>query len=88
MDGGVWYQPPSLKTINSILLDRTRKDPSPNLQLYQSVQRVLDRLVDVVEDKILGFNVTGITKCGSCVYVIHCSDQVLEVTNLIKKLMI
>ena len=62
MDGGFRYQPPSLKTLSSILLDQTRRDPSPNLVLYQSIQKVLDKLVDMVEDKILGFDVTGITK--------------------------
>ena len=62
MDGGFWYQPPSLKTISSILLDQMRRDASPNLLLYQSIQKVLDKLVSVVEDKILGFDVTGTTK--------------------------
>ena len=62
MDGGFWYQPPSLKTLSSILLDQMRKDPSPNLLLYKLIQKVLDKLVDMVEDKILGFDVTGITK--------------------------
>ena len=62
MDGGFRYQPPSLKTLSSILLDQTKRDPSPNLLLYQSVQKTLDKLVDMVEDKILGFDITGITK--------------------------
>ena len=44
MDGGFRYQPPSLKTLSSILLDQTKRDPSPNLLLYQSVQKVLDKL--------------------------------------------
>ena len=39
-----------------------KRDPSPNLLLYQLVQKVLDKLVDMVEDKILGFDITGITK--------------------------
>ena len=30
MDGAFRYQPPSLKTLSSILLDQTRRDPSPN----------------------------------------------------------
>ena len=62
MDGGLRFQPPSLKTLSSIYLDKTRKEPSPNLQLYQSVQKVLDKLVDMVEDKMLGFDTTGIAK--------------------------
>ena len=62
MDGGFRYQPPSLKTLSSILLDQMKRDPSLNLLLYQSVQKVLDKLVDMVEDKILGFDITGITK--------------------------
>ena len=62
MDGGFRYQPPSLKTLSSIQLDQTRKNPTPNLLLYQSIQKVLDKLVDMVEDKILGFDVSGITK--------------------------
>ena len=62
MDGGFRYQPPSLKTLSSLQLDKTRKNPTPNLLLYQSIQKVLDKLVDMVEDKILGFDVTGIAK--------------------------
>ena len=62
MDGGFRYQPPSLKTLSSILLDQTKRDPSPNLLLYQSVQKVLDKLIEMVEDKILGFDIAGITK--------------------------
>ena len=46
-----------------------RKEPSPNLQLYQSVQRVLDKLVDLVEDKILGLDITGIIRCWNYVRV-------------------
>ena len=70
MDGGFRYQPPSLKTLSSILLDQTKRDPSPNLLLYQSVQKVLDKLIELVEDKILGFDIAGITKelkfCLNC----------------------
>ena len=62
MDGGFRYQPPSLKTLSSIQLDQMRKNPTPNLLLDQSIQKVLDKLVDMVEDKILGFDVSGITK--------------------------
>ena len=62
MDGGFRYQPPFLKTLSSIQLDKMRKNPTPNLLLYQSIQKVLDKLVGMVEDKILGFDVTGIAK--------------------------
>ena len=70
MDGEFRYQPPSLKTLSSILLDQMKRDPSPNLLLYQSVQKVLDNLIEMVEDKILGFDIAGITKelkfCLAC----------------------
>ena len=62
MDGGFRYQPPALKTLSSIILDQTKRDPSPNLLLYQSVQKVLDKLIELVEDKILGFDIAGIPK--------------------------
>ena len=61
MDGGYRYQPPSLKIISSLLLDKMYIQPAPNLQLYQSVQRVVDRLIDCVEDKLLGLEVSGIS---------------------------
>ena len=62
MDGGFRYQPPSLKILSSNILDQTKRDPSPNLLLYQSVQKVLDKLIELVEDKILGFDIAGIPK--------------------------
>ena len=62
MDGGFRYQPPSLRTLSSIMLDQTKRDPSPNLLLYQSVQKVLDKLIELVEDKVLGFDIAGIPK--------------------------
>ena len=77
MDGGFWYQPPSLKTLSSIQLDQMRKNPTPNLLLYQSIQKVLDKLVDMVEDKILDFDVSGITKYGSYVHAVRCLNRVL-----------
>ena len=61
MDGGYRYQPPSLKIISSLLLDKMYIQPAPNLQLYQSVQRVVDKLIDCVEDKLLGLEVSGIS---------------------------
>ena len=81
MDGGFRYQPPSLKTLSSVSLDKTRREPPPNLQLYQSVQKVLDKLVEMVEDKILGLDMTGITKHSSYV----CVDSLLRVSSEVKK---
>ena len=60
--GDFGINPPSLKTLSSIQLDQMRKNRLPNLLLYQSIQKVLDKLVDMVEDKFLGFDVSGITK--------------------------
>ena len=56
MDGGYRYQPPSLKCITNLFLDKTK----PNVNLYQSVQKVVDRLIDLVEDKVLGLDISGI----------------------------
>ena len=61
MDGGYQYQPPSLKIVSSLFLDKMYIQPAPNSQLYQSVQKVVDRLVDCVEDKLLGLEVSGIS---------------------------
>ena len=44
------------------MLDQTKRDPSPNLLLYQSVEKVLDKLIELVEDKVLGFDIAGIPK--------------------------
>ena len=60
MDGGYRYQPPSLKCITNLFLDKTKPNVSPNVNLYQSVQKVVDRLIDLVEDKVLGLDISGI----------------------------
>ena len=60
MDGGYRYQPPSLKCLTNLYLDKIRPNSSPNVNLYESVQRVVDRLVDLAEDKMLGLDVSGI----------------------------
>ena len=60
MDGGYRYQPPSLKFITNLFLDKTRPNASPNVNLYQSVQKVVNMLVDLVEDKDLGLDTPGI----------------------------
>ena len=59
MDGGIRYQPPSLKCMTTLVLDKIKPNPSPNINLYQSVQRVVDKLRDMVEDKVLGFDTSG-----------------------------
>ena len=60
MDGGVRYQPPSLKCMTTLVLDKVKPNPSPNINLYQSIQRVVDKLRDMVEDKVLGLDTPGI----------------------------
>ena len=60
MDGRYRYQPPSLKCITNLFLDKTKPNVSPNVNLYQSVQKVVDKLIDLVEDKVLGLDISGI----------------------------
>ena len=60
MDGGYRYQPPSLKCITNLFLDKTKPNVTPNVNLYQSVQKVVDRFIDLVEDKVLGLDISGI----------------------------
>ena len=69
MDGGYRYQPPSLKCITNLFLDRTKPNESPNVNLYQSVQKVVDKLLDLVEDKLLGLEVSGIPCISSYVVI-------------------
>ena len=64
MDGGIRYQPPSLKCITTILLDQIHPHPTPNVHLYQSVQRVIDKLRNFVEDKIMGLETPGTQNFG------------------------
>ena len=59
MDGGVRYQPASLKCMTTLILDKVKPNSSPNINLYQSVQRVVDKLRDMVEDKVLGLDTPG-----------------------------
>ena len=60
MDGGIRYQPPSLKCMTTILLDKIQPHSTPNVHLYQSVQKVVDNLRNLVEDKIMGLETPGI----------------------------
>ena len=59
MDRGYRYQPPSLKCITNLFLDKTRPNATPNVNLYQSVQKVIDMLIDHVEDKVLWLDIPG-----------------------------
>ena len=59
MDGGYCYQPPSLKCITSLFLDKTRPNVTPSVNMYQSVQKVIDMLIDLIEDKVLGLDIPG-----------------------------
>ena len=60
VDGGYRYQPPSLKFITNRIMDKIEPHGPPNGNLYQSVQRVIDRLVDFVENKMMGLEYAGI----------------------------
>ena len=73
MDGGIRYQPPSLKCITTMLLDKIQPHPTPNVHLYQSVQRVVDNLRNLVEDKIMGLETPGTQKFGIQVENYFCS---------------
>ena len=81
MDGGVRYQPPSLKCITTILLDKIQPHSTPNVHLYQSVQKVIDNLRNLVEDKIMGLETPGIHKFGIQVENYFCSLKTGEQTN-------
>ena len=52
------YQPASLKVSSYMALDRHFPD-SKNRNLYENVQKCLDNLVSKVEERILGFEPTG-----------------------------
>ena len=69
MDGGYSYQPPSLKCITNLFLDKTKPNGSPNVNLYQSVPKVVDKLLDLVEDKVLGLDIAGIPRILSYVVI-------------------
>ena len=73
MDGSIIYQPPSLKCITTILLDKIQPHPTPNVHLYQSVQRVIDNLRNLVEDKLMGLETPGTQKFDIQVTNYFCS---------------
>ena len=70
IDRGLIYQPPSLKCMTAILLDKIQAHPTPNVHLYQSVQRVIDNLQNLVEDKLLSLDTPGILRFGIEVEII------------------
>ena len=62
--GGYLYQPPNLKTISYLVLDKYRsKAGLPRSRLYEGVQKCLDQLIDRVEDKLMGLDPTGTLLC-------------------------
>ena len=60
------FQPPSLKVSSYLTLDKyNSKAGLPRSQLYEGVQKFMDRLIDQVEDRLLGLDGTG-THCIEC----------------------
>ena len=59
--GGYVFQPPSLKVSSYLALDRFHtRAGRPQSRLYEGVQKILDHLLDQVEDRLLGLDDTGI----------------------------
>ena len=65
--GGYLFQPPSLKVSSYLTLDKyNSKAGLPRSQLYEGVQKFMDRLIDQVEDRLLlGLDSIG-THCVEC----------------------
>ena len=60
VQGGYLYQPPNLKTISYLVLDKYRsKAGLPRSRLYEGVQKCLDQLIERVEDKLMGLDPAG-----------------------------
>ena len=58
--GGYVYLPPSLKVRSYLTLDRYRsKAGLPRSGLYEGVQKFMDHLLDLVEDRLLGLDNAG-----------------------------
>ena len=58
--GGYLYQPPNLKTISYLVLDKYHsKAGLPRSRLYEGVQKCLDQLIERVEDKLMGLDPAG-----------------------------
>ena len=61
--GGYVFQPVSLKVSSYLVLDRyNSKVGQPRSQLYEGVQKFLDKVIDQGEDRLLGIDSTGIWK--------------------------
>ena len=58
--GGYVFQPASLKVSSYLVLDRYgSKAGQPRSRLYEDVQKCLDKVIDQVEDKLLGIDGAG-----------------------------
>lgn len=58
---GYMFQPASLKVSSYLALDTySSKVGHPRSQLYEGVQRFLGKVIDQVEDRLLGIDGTGI----------------------------
>ena len=60
--GGHVFQPAPLKVSCYLALDRSQAAISgqPNQKLYENVQKLIDKIIDQVEDHILGLTEQGI----------------------------
>ena len=59
--GGYVFQPPSLKVSSYLALDKFHtKARQPRSRLYEGVQKLMDHLLNQVEDRLLGLEDTGI----------------------------
>ena len=64
--GGYVFQSPSLKVSSYLMLDKyNSKAGLPRSPLYKGAQKFMDRLIDQVEDRLLGLDGTG-THCVEC----------------------
>ena len=61
VNGGHVYQPASLKVSCYLTLDKNQVaiDGQPNRKLYENVQKFIDKIIDQVEDHILGLTEQG-----------------------------
>ena len=59
--GGFVYQPPSLRVCSYLSLDKMNSRAGQSRsRLYEDVQKCMDKLLEQVEDRLLGLDVTGI----------------------------
>ena len=58
--GGHVFQPPTLKVCSYLVLDKFNTRPGqPCRRLYEGVQKCMDHLLEQVEDRLLGLDVTA-----------------------------